>query len=207
MEEGHVSSFAAVPSITASQSSWGSLVHSTSHSRQDNGIICGGEWRGGGAGEAAPGRGSGGGAFFHQSIPRHPMSACGAWGRVAEGTLVACGWQGLASLIQLAGPPPSLHNSGPAGAELWAAALCAPSPCIWIQFLALPRPPLLAPAALSAPPTSERKQPWTSPKSWETVWLLVSPMWLAECEEREQEGPVEGGCPCRILEPVCTCAV
>lgn len=88
-------------------------------------------------GEAASGRGSGGGASFPQSVPRHPTSACGALGRVAKRTRVAQGWQGLTGLIQLAERPPLLRNSGPAGAELRAAALCASSLCIWIQSLPL----------------------------------------------------------------------
>lgn len=109
-EEGPVSSLAAVSLITASQSSWGSLVPRTTRSLQDNGLFLGGE--------AAQGRDSGGGASFLQSVPQHPASACGTLGGWRSGARVPGGWQGLAGLIQLAGPPPSRHNSGPAGAEL-----------------------------------------------------------------------------------------
>lgn len=54
VEEGHISSFAAVPSIIASQSSWGSLVHSTTRSLRDNGIIGGGRPPRAGAQAAVP---------------------------------------------------------------------------------------------------------------------------------------------------------
>lgn len=141
--------------------------------------------------EAAPGRGSGGSASFPQSIPQHPMSACGTWGLVAEGTRVACGWQGLASLIQLAGPPPSLRSSGPAGAELRAAVLCALSPCIWIQCLTLRHPPLWH-LRLCPPHPLREKATLASPKKLGNCVAACAPVWPAECKGREQEGPWEG---------------
>lgn len=93
-------------------------------------------------GEDALGRGSGGGASFPQSVPRHPTSACGGQGRVVERTRVASGWQGLAGLIQLAGSLAPWCDSGPAGARFRAAALCVRNPYIWIQFLPLRHPHL-----------------------------------------------------------------
>lgn len=119
------------------------------------------------------------------------MSACGTWGLVAEGTRVVCGWQGLASLIQLAEPPPSLHSSGPAGAELRAAALCAEP----MHMDTVPHP--------SAPPTSgtcgsirptplREKATLASPKKLGNCVAACAPVWPAECEGREQEGPWEG---------------
>lgn len=104
-------------------------------------------------GEGALGRGSGGAASFPQSVPRHPTSACGDQGRVAERTRVARGWQGLASLIQLAGSLPPRCDSGPAGLSL-GQLLFVRNPYIWIRTLPLRHPPLpqlLAPAAPSSP--------------------------------------------------------
>lgn len=90
-------------------------------------------------GEGALGRGSGGAASFPQSVPRHPTSACGDQGRVAERTRVARGWQGLASLIQLAGSLPPRCDSGPAGLSL-GQLLFVRNPYIWIRTLPLRHP-------------------------------------------------------------------
>lgn len=77
-------------------------------------------------GEAASGRGSGGGASFPQFVPRHPGNACGCQERVAKRTRVAGRWQALADLIQLAARPPPSSDSGPAGARTpGSCSLCA----------------------------------------------------------------------------------
>lgn len=123
-----VRSLAAIPFITASQSSWGSRHPAPHVARGTMGLFPGGE--------AAWGSGSGGSASLPQSVPWHPTSACGGWGGWQSGHGWR-GWQGLAGLIQLAGSPPPARNSGPAGAQLRAAALRAQSPCIWIPSLRL----------------------------------------------------------------------
>lgn len=151
-----VSSLAAVPLITASQSSWGSRTPVPHAAPGTMGLFPGGE--------AASGRGSGGSTAFPQSVPRHP-SACGVQGLVAEQTRVTRGWQGLAGLIQLAGPPLPPRNSGPTGAQLQAAVLCAGNPYIWIQTLPFrdPHPS----SHLGLIPRS-RRQRWPPQKSWGT---------------------------------------
>lgn len=119
-------------------------------------------------GEDALGRGSGGGASFPQPVPRHPTSACGGQGRVAERTRVARGWQGLAGLIQLAGSLPPPCDSRPAGAQPRAAALCVQNPCIWIQSLPLGHPHPTS-GTCGSPPPPLPSRPWPPQKSWETV--------------------------------------
>lgn len=106
VEEGHISSFAAVPSIIASQSSWGSLVHSTTRSLRDNGII--GGWGGG-----RPRQGLRRRCLLpsiHPSAPNERLRHLGTGGRGDTGG------------VRVAGPgqPNSISWAASISAQLWA---------------------------------------------------------------------------------------
>lgn len=160
MEEGHGPSQCQLPcccpinhSVTVQL---GIPDASATRSPRNNGIISGG-------------RGCLGQGLRRQyrlpSISPSAPSACGVQGLVAEQTRVTRGWQGLAGLIQLAGPPLPPRNSGPTGAQLQAAVLCAGNPYIWIQTLPFrdPHPS----SHLGLIPRS-RRQRWPPQKSWGT---------------------------------------
>lgn len=167
----------AIPLITVPQSSWG-ILGAQYHMQPE------GQWDYFWGEKPPPAGAQAASASFPQSVPRHQerLRRPGRW-QSGHGWR---GWQGLASLIQLAGSLPPPHNSGPAGAQLQAAALCAQSPCIWIQPLPLghPHSPFLAPAALYPTPSEKA----TSEKLG-NHFQLVDPVWpVRVCAGREGGG-------------------
>lgn len=130
-------------------------------------------------GEAASGRGSGGSASFPPSFPSAPNKRLGRPGPMAKRSRVAHGWQGLTGLIQLAGRPQPRRNSAPAGLSLGSCSLCD-DPMHMDTVPPLWHAPHFWHLRLCSPPPQERRRPWSPWTSWETVWLLGSPVSVEE---------------------------
>lgn len=147
-------------------------------SPQDNGIISGGRGR--------LGQGLRRWCLFPSippSAPNERLRRPGPGGRTEAGgaRVAGPGWPNSISWAATA----ASSKLAARGAQLRAAALCAWSPCIWIQSLPLRRRPPSGTCG-SGPPIPE-KATLASPKSWESVWLLVSPMWPSECVREARE--------------------
>lgn len=155
---------------------WGSQAPSAIRSPRDNGIIFGGRGR------------LGQGLRRRCLLPSiRPLAPNKRRWRPGAGGKAAAGGARVAEPDR----PNSISWAAAASAQLWApgaglraAALCARSPCIWIQSLPLGTPPLLAPAALFSTPLGEKKT-LVSPEKLGNCVAAGEPY---QCEGREQEG-------------------